>query len=153
MPLQTHTLKPAAGAAKKRKRIGRGNASGHGTYSGRGLKGQKSRSGVSGLKRKGMKQMLLRTPKKRGFTSLKAKAQIVKASAINNHYKNGEVVTAKSLSAKGLIAHIKGRIKILGPGEITVKGLRFQGVALSKSLVREKVAPDITKNEKSKPSA
>ncbi|MCG2701107.1 50S ribosomal protein L15, partial [Candidatus Parcubacteria bacterium] len=45
MSLSLHTIKPAKGATKKRKRIGRGNASGTGTYSGRGLKGQKSRSG------------------------------------------------------------------------------------------------------------
>jgi large subunit ribosomal protein L15 len=54
--LTLNSIKKAKGSAKGRKRVGRGNASGHGTYSTRGLKGQKSRSGVSGLKRLGMKQ-------------------------------------------------------------------------------------------------
>jgi len=69
MALQAQQLKPATGSTKKRKRVGRGNSSGHGTYSTRGLKGQKSRSGVSGLKRLGMRQVLLRTPKYKGFKS------------------------------------------------------------------------------------
>ena len=66
MALSLHTIKKPKANSKKRKRIGRGNASGHGTYAGKGQKGQNARSGVSGLKRKGMKQVLLRTPKKRG---------------------------------------------------------------------------------------
>ncbi|MCK4554160.1 hypothetical protein KAU19_04310, partial [Candidatus Parcubacteria bacterium] len=68
--LRLHNIKPNKKAVKKRKRVGRGNASGHGTYSGRGIKGQRSRSGgKSGLKRLGMKMILRNIPKKRGFKS------------------------------------------------------------------------------------
>ena len=87
MSLSLHTIKPSKGAAKKRKRVGRGNASGHGTYSTRGLKGQKSRSGVSGLKRLGLKMTLSRIPKKRGFKSPKAKNQVVNLTDINENFK------------------------------------------------------------------
>jgi large subunit ribosomal protein L15 len=55
MSLSLHTIKPKQ-ANKKKKRVGRGDGSGRGTYCGRGLKGQKSRSGVSGLKKLGLKQ-------------------------------------------------------------------------------------------------
>ncbi|MCU0679232.1 MAG: 50S ribosomal protein L15 [Planctomycetes bacterium] len=134
MPLNIHSLRPAPGATKKRKRVGRGNASGHGTYSGRGLKGQKARSGVSGLKRKGMRQVLLRTPKKRGFRSLKAKAQIVKVSEVNRHFHDGDTVTPAALIKLGLIKPAQTKVKVLGPGKLTAKGLHFSQVALSRSL-------------------
>ena len=86
--LSLHTIKPNKGETKKRKRVGRGNASGHGTYSGRGQKGQRSRSGgKSGLKRKGMKQILLQTPKLRGFKSDKPKNQVINLVDINKNFK------------------------------------------------------------------
>lgn len=133
MVLAVHTLKPAPGARHKRKRVGRGNASGHGTYSTRGLKGQKSRSGVSGLKRLGMKQVLLRTPKTRGFKSLKPKDQVINLDLLNIHFKDKDEINPKSLFAKKLIIAGKARIKILGNGELKVKGLKFSGVKVSKS--------------------
>ena len=82
--LTLHTLKPAAGASKQRKRVGRGNASGHGNYSCKGLKGQKSRSGVSGLKRMALKKAILQIPKLRGFHSDKPKFQVVNLAVLNN---------------------------------------------------------------------
>ena len=90
--LSLHTIKSAKGATKKRKRVGRGNASGQGTYSGRGIKGQKSRSGVSGLKRLGMRQILRRIPKQRGFKSLKPDNQVVNLADINKHFKKGDLI-------------------------------------------------------------
>jgi large subunit ribosomal protein L15 len=134
MPLSLHTIKPAKGAKKKRKRVGRGNASGHGTYSTRGLKGQKSRSGVSNLKRLGMKMTLMRTPKKRGFKSLKPKNQVVNLTLINKNYKEGEIVNPKSLLKKGLIDTIKVSVKILGNGELKLKDLKFENVKMSESV-------------------
>ncbi|MEK7067502.1 MAG: 50S ribosomal protein L15 [Patescibacteria group bacterium] len=128
-----HTIKPAAGAKKKRKRVGRGDSSGHGTYSGRGQKGQKSRSGGrKGLKRKGMKQILLKTPKMRGFRSFYDKNQIVKISDINARFKDGNEVTLRSLLKLGLIDEIKAPVKILGAGELKIKNLEFSGVKFSK---------------------
>jgi large subunit ribosomal protein L15 len=134
MSLSLHTIKPAKGATKKRKRVGRGNASGHGTYSTRGIKGQKARSGVSNLKRLGMKMTLMRTPKKRGFKSLKPKDQIVNLVDINKHFKDGDVVSPKTLLKKGLIDTIKIGVKVLGKGDLKVKNLKFEGVKMSESV-------------------
>ncbi len=131
--LSLNTIKKAKGSAQKRKRVGRGNASGHGTYSTRGLKGQKSRSGVSNLKRLGMRQQLLQTPKSRGFKSLNPKNQIVSVKAINNNFKDGDQVCPKCLAEKGLISTAELPVKILGKEKLSVK-VEFKGVKMSASL-------------------
>ncbi len=138
MSLSLHTIKPAKGSTKKRKRVGRGNASGHGTYSTRGLKGQKSRAGVSNLKRLGMKMTLMRTPKKRGFKSLKPKDQVLNLTDINENFKDGDTINPKALLKKDLIDTIKIGVKVLGNGELKLKNLKFEGVKMSES-VREKL--------------
>lgn len=135
MTLSLHTIKPAKGAAKKRKRVGRGNASGHGTYSGRGLKGQKSRSGgKNSLKRLGMKTILLNIPKKRGFKSQKPKNQAVNLADINKNFKDGATINLQTLLKAGLIDTIKLPVKILGKGELKLKNVKFEGVKMSKSV-------------------
>ncbi len=131
--LSLNTIKQAKGASKTKKRVGRGNASGHGTYSTRGLKGQKSRSGVSNLKRLGMKQQLLQTPKVRGFKSNKPKNQIVSLKAINANFKDGEIVNPESLLAKNLISSVKLPIKILGKEKLTVK-VKFESIKMNATL-------------------
>jgi len=137
MALSINNIKPKKGSVKKRKRIGRGNAAGQGTYCGRGLKGQKARSGVSNLKRLGMKQVLLRTPKKRGFTSLKPKAQIVNLMEINKHFKTKDIVSPRTLLKKGLIDNIKLGVKILGVGKLKEKNLQFNNVLMSESVRKQ----------------
>ncbi|MDP3042839.1 MAG: 50S ribosomal protein L15 [bacterium] len=135
MTLRLHTIKPAKGSTKKRKRVGRGNASGHGTYSGRGLKGQKSRSGgKNGLKRLGMKTTLLNIPKKRGFKSQKPKNQAVNLASINKYFKDGDVVNPQNLLKAGLIGAAKSSVKILGKGELKLKNVKFEGVKMSGSV-------------------
>jgi len=119
--LSLNTLKKAKGSSKKNKRVGRGNASGHGTYSTRGLKGQKSRSGVSGLKRLGMKKQLLAIPKVRGFKSHKPKNQVVSIKTINKYFKDAEVVSPVTLFEKKLIGSAELPVKILGKEKLTVK--------------------------------
>jgi large subunit ribosomal protein L15 len=136
--LSLSSLKPKQGSQKTRKRVGRGNASGHGTYATRGLKGQNSRSGVSGLKRLGMKPMLLGIPKKRGFTSLAPKAKAVNLFALSKVYKDNEVVSRATLIKKGLIEDAKLPVKILGQGTLTIKGLTFEKVGVSQS-AREQI--------------
>ncbi len=131
--LSLNTIKKGKGSSKARKRVGRGNASGHGTYSTRGLKGQKSRSGVSGLKRLGMRQMLLQTPKSRGFKSLNPKNQIVSIKSINGSFKDGEKVNPESLFEKKLIASASNPVKILGKEKLSVK-VSFEGVKMSAGL-------------------
>jgi len=137
MVLSLNTISPKKGSMKKRKRVGRGNSSGHGTYSGKGLKGQKSRAGVSGLKRLGMKQVLLKTPKKRGFTSSKPKDQVVNLIDINKNFKDNDVITPKILLGKGLIDNIKLDVKILGKGDLKLKDLKFLGVKMSDSVKKK----------------
>lgn len=134
MTLSLDNIKKNKGAATKRKRVGRGNASGHGTYSTRGQKGQKSRSGVSGLKRLGMKSRLLQIPKIRGFKSKKPKNQIVNLDVISDHFKDRDVVSPQTLFNKGLIGARELPVKILGQGELKVKDIKFSGVKISKTV-------------------
>ncbi|MFH0840472.1 MAG: 50S ribosomal protein L15 [bacterium] len=131
MSLTLHNLK--ANKQKNRKRVGRGNASGHGTYSTRGLKGQKSRSGVSGLKRLGMKKMILSAPKERGFKSLNPKMQIVKLESLNDRFKSGAVISPSSLFKAGLIAKMNVPVKILSNGELKLENLIFSNLKFSQS--------------------
>jgi len=125
--LSLHTIKPSVGSSKKRKRVGRGDASGHGTYSGRGQKGQKSRSGGrKGLKRRGLKQLLLKTPKLRGFKSPYVKDIAVNVGDLYKYFKEGDIVSQSSLKKAGAVGtHSKAAVKILGNGELTVKNLSF----------------------------
>jgi len=107
---------------KRSKRVGRGDSSGRGTYSRRGLKGQKSRSGGrSGLKRKGLKQFLHQIPKSGGFKSFYEKMAIVNLRDLINKYEDGEKITINKLKETGLIRHIKNGVKILGSGKLTKK--------------------------------
>lgn len=135
--LSLNTLKKAKGSAKKIKRVGRGNASGHGTYSTRGLKGQKARSGVSNLKRLGMRKQLLAIPKVRGFKSLKPKNQIVSVKAINANFKDNEIVNPEALLAKKLISSLNSPVKVLGKEKLTVK-VSFEKVLMSASVSDQK---------------
>lgn len=128
--LTLNSIKRSVGATHKKKRVGRGNSSGHGTYSTRGLKGQKSRSGVSGLKRLGMRKQLLQTPKLRGFRSLQPKNQIVSVGAINKNFKEGETVNPEALFQKDLIKDSSAPVKILGKEKLTAK-FKFEKVAMS----------------------
>ena len=139
MTLSIHTVKANKKASRKKIRRGRGNAAGRGTYSGRGLKGQNARSGVSNLKRLGMKQVLLRTPKKRGFKSKKPKDQVINLAVINKFFHDKEVVAPAVLLEKGLIKTVKIGVKILGVGKLTASELVFKGLKFSDS-ARKQVA-------------
>jgi large subunit ribosomal protein L15 len=131
--LSLNEIKKTKGTSQKRKRVGRGNSSGHGTYSTRGLKGQKSRSGVSNLKRLGMRMQLLQTPKSRGFKSIKPKNQVVSVKAINANFKDGETVNVAILLSKGLIVNKDLPVKILGKEKLTVK-VKVEGIKMSESV-------------------
>lgn len=128
--LSLNTIKKTKGSSKKVKRVGRGNASGHGTYSTKGLKGQKARAGVSNLKRLGMRKQLLSIPKVRGFKSGKPKNQVVSVKAINKNFKDNEIVSPTTLAAKKLINSAELPVKILGKEKLTVK-VTFEKVSTS----------------------
>ena len=119
MALKLHNLKPAKGAKKSKKRVGRGDSSGHGTYSTRGLKGQRAISGgKGGLKLKGFKSNIQSIPKLGGFKSLKPKLAIVNLKDLEKNFSKSDVITAAKLAEKGLIETTKNGVKILGEGDL-----------------------------------
>lgn len=124
-----NSMRPAKGATKDKKRVGRGLGS-KGTTAGRGQKGQTSRSGVGGLKRLGMRHTLLATPKSRGFNSLEDKMQIVNLGDLNKKFIAGEVVTPRTLAKKGLVKDGGGKVKILSEGDLTL-ALTFKNCQVS----------------------
>ncbi len=132
--VRQHELAPPEGAKKNRKRVGRGDGS-RGTYSGRGLKGQKSRSGYS---RKpgfegGQLPLIKRLPRKRGFTNIfRIEYTIVSLDKLNV-FSAGSEVTAEKLVAAGLVKSLRKPIKILADGQIkhalVVKVNKFSATA------------------------
>lgn len=125
MTIGMHNLTANKGARRNRKRVGRGNASGHGTYSTRGMKGQRARTGGKNrLKQKGMRALLLSLPKKRGFQSHYTKRVTIKLSLLEKHFISEEKVTPETLLAKGLLLSFeksRGGVKILDGGDVTKK--------------------------------
>src|SRR4030042_3546758 len=115
-----HNLKPPAGATHKRKRVGRGDGSGHGSYSGKGCKGQKSRSG-GGVRlgfEGGQLALIKRLPRKRGFVNLfKTEFSIVNVGELKASSAT-TTITPKELLDIGLIKSFKYPVKILGDGNI-----------------------------------
>ena len=122
--MQLNDLRPAEGAKKARKRIGRGNASGHGTTAGRGTKGQLSRSGGGkGAGFEGGQQPLaMRLPKLPGFTNRnRVEYAPVNVSRLEEKFADGDTVDTDSLIAVGIIKREYELVKVLGNGEITKK--------------------------------
>jgi large subunit ribosomal protein L15 len=129
--LNLSNLKPAQ-ERKDRKRVGRGPGSGKGRYSGRGIKGQKSRAGSHAMRagfEGGQMPLYMRTAKLRGNTSADAMpigpfrtyTQPVNLRDLEARFEVGEAVTPESLKAKGLIRSIRKDVKLLGVGELTKK--------------------------------
>ncbi|MDI6602922.1 MAG: uL15 family ribosomal protein, partial [Patescibacteria group bacterium] len=117
--MQLQELKPIH-KRKKRKRVGRGGKKG--TYSGRGIKGQKARAGRR-LKPV-IRELIKKYPKLRGykFKQAKLKPAIVNIETLEKKFQAGEVVTPKVLLEKKLVRRIKGRlprVKILGKGKLS----------------------------------
>ena len=119
--IKLHQLKPYSGSRKRRKVIGRGLGSSHGTYSGRGAKGQNARTG-GGVRPgfEGGRQPLIRqVPKLRGFKSPHAKPTVVALGWLNK-FNDGDVVSVKSLAEKKIISQA-GPVKILASGVLKKK--------------------------------
>ena len=136
MTLQLHTIGPNKGAKKKRTRVGRGLSKG-GSYSGRGVKGQRARSGGrAGLKLMGLRRIMLQLPKQRGFTSLNEPYEVVNVGDLARFFADGATITPKILLTKGLIRQ-QGKVKILGRGDINIK-LSFEDCRLS-ATAKEKI--------------
>lgn len=136
--MRQNELSPSPGSKRPRKRVGRGLASGHGRYSCRGLKGQKSRSGggVSPYFEGGQLPLVKRLPFKRGFTNIfKIEYSTVNTGKLNV-FEPDSVVDKESLHKAGLIKSLKKPIKILCNGEINraliVKADKFSSSAKEK---------------------
>jgi large subunit ribosomal protein L15 len=137
--MQLNDLFPAPGSRKARKRVGRGNASGHGTTAGRGDKGQNSRSGGGkgpGFEG-GQNPMHMRMPKLGGFKNRnRVEYAVVNVGRLEELYEKGETVDVDSLFERGVIKAKTVPVKVLGDGEIktalTVKVDRVSGPARAK---------------------
>jgi large subunit ribosomal protein L15 len=140
--LNLHSLTPAQ-PRKDRKRIGRGLGSGKGRYSGRGIKGQKSRSGSHKMRagfEGGQMPVDMRLPKLRGNTSADAMpigpfrtySQPVNLRDLEARFEAGDEVTPEALKAKRLIRKVSVDVKILGIGELS-KSLSVSAHGFSKT--------------------
>jgi large subunit ribosomal protein L15 len=131
--MQQHELRQPKGATHKRKRIGRGNASGHGTYSTKGLKGQKARSG-GGVRpgfEGGQLPFVRRMAYKRGFTNpFRVDYEEVNVADLSG-FKAGTEVTVEALREARII-RTNRPVKVLGEGELSI-GLKVTADSFSKS--------------------
>jgi large subunit ribosomal protein L15 len=129
--IQLHNLSPAPGSTKARKRVGRGQGSGTGKTSGRGQKGQKSRSGSHTMRAGfigGQMPLHMQVPKLRGAHSkdsmpigpFRTHTHGVNVGTLAGHFEAGAEVTPESLLAARVLRTLKHPVKILGNGELGV---------------------------------
>ena len=129
--LSLSTLKPAQ-ARKDRKRIGRGLGSGKGRYSGRGIKGQKARSGSHKMRvgfEGGQMPLYMRLGKQRGATSkdampigpFRTSTVPVNVRDLERVFADGDTVNVEAMVEKGLIKNTRADVKVLGNGELKKK--------------------------------
>lgn len=136
--MRQNELAPPAGSRHSKKRVGRGESSGHGSFSGRGCKGQKSRSGIKmrpGFEG-GQLPIIKRLPTQRGFTNkFRVEYAVVNLEQLND-FPAGTDITAESLVAAGIIKNTRSPLKVLAGGDldhaITVKANKFSAAAKSK---------------------
>lgn len=147
--MQAHQLKPPEGAKHARKRIGRGNAAGQGTYSGRGLKGQKARSGRKPRRffEGGQTRLLKRLPFRRGFHNpFRVEYAPVNVADLER-FDAGTEVTPELLKERRIVRSLRLPVKILARGELTkaltVRAHKFSMTAKEKIAVAGGVAMEI----------
>jgi large subunit ribosomal protein L15 len=135
--MKLHDLKPAAGSHRERKRVGRGHGSGTVKTAGRGMGGQKARSGPGPYRtfEGGQNRMVRRMPYLRGFKNKwRVEYQVLNVGELGD-LQDGHAVTIDDLVASGTI-NKKLPLKILGDGELnvklTVQAHKFSGSARSK---------------------
>jgi large subunit ribosomal protein L15 len=125
--MKLHELSDNAGAAKKQKRVARGPGSGKGKTAGRGIKGQKSRSGVALNGYEGGQMPLYRRLPKRGFNKPnRLRFAVINLGLIQKFVDAGKIAAGADLNedalvAAGLTGHKRDGIRILAKGEITAK--------------------------------
>lgn len=139
--MRIHDLRDNPGATKKRKRIGRGPGSGSGKTGGRGIKGQKSRSGVAIKGFEGGQMPIHRRLPKRGFNNKFAKAfAVVNLGAIQKFIDAGKLdatapIDEAALLASGLVRRRRDGVRVLAKGALTTRGLRIEVTGASRSAI------------------
>ncbi|MPM06251.1 50S ribosomal protein L15 [bioreactor metagenome] len=135
--MKLHELKPSPGSSKNRKRLGRGTATGQGKTAGRGMNGQKSRSG-GGVRPgfEGGQMPLYRRLPKRGFTNIFGTQYAEINIEVLNKFEDGAEITPELLKSEGIIKKQLDGVKVLGNGELakklTVKAHKFSKSAVEK---------------------
>lgn len=137
--MMEHEVSPPRGARRNRKRVGRGDAAGGGSYAGRGMKGQKSRSG-KGLRpgfEGGQLPLIKGLPMKRGFNNrYKTYYALVNLSTLQERFEAGTRVTPELLHGLGIVRRTSLPVKIVGDGELdqalTVAAHKFTASARAK---------------------
>jgi len=128
-----HSLRPPKGAKRPSKRIGRGSGSGTGTYSGRGVKGQRARGKVRPGFEGGQIPMVRRLPRLRGFKNpTRIEFEAVNVSDLERKFEDGATVDAVTLAAARLIDGARAPFKVLGRGALS-KALTVRAPRLSES--------------------
>lgn len=135
--MKSHELNAPAGTSRNRKRRGRGTATGQGKTGGRGMNGQKSRSGGGvRLGFEGGQMPLYRRIPKRGFTNIFGTTYTTLNVEDLNRFEEGTEVTPAMLVELGVLKQVKDGVKILGDGELkkslTVKAHKFSKTAVEK---------------------
>ncbi|MFH0820782.1 MAG: 50S ribosomal protein L15 [Candidatus Peregrinibacteria bacterium] len=121
--MQLHSIHPKSGSVKSRKRLGRGNASGHGTFSGRGCKGQGQHGGKNPTPgfEGGQTPLARRLPKLGGFKNpSRVSYQIVNVRDLER-FDHGTEITPAVLLKEGIIRQKHVPVKLLGEGKLTKK--------------------------------
>jgi large subunit ribosomal protein L15 len=136
--MQIHDLRPNPGSRRPRKRVGRGESSGHGKTSTRGNKGRKSRGTVPLGFEGGQTPLHRRLPLRRGFRNLHGTVySIINIGQLAN-LEAGDLVTPELLLESGLVRKLRDGIKVLGAGEIkqplTIRAHRSSDSAREKIL-------------------
>jgi len=138
--MKLHDLRPAPGSVKPRKRRGRGNAAGQGTYAGRGRKGQGARSGGGKAPyfEGGQLPLVRRMPMLRGFTNIfRVEYQPVNVGRLAVLFEADQEITPQTLHEHGAVRSLRKPVKILGDGDIDMP-LQVAAHAFSAS-AREKI--------------
>ena len=149
--MKLHELHDNPGATRKKKRVARGPGSGKGKTAGRGIKGQKSRSGVAiNAYEGGQMPLYMRLPK-RGFNNIHAKSfAVINLGLLQKFIDAGKIdtaaeVTEEALVASGLVRRRLDGVRLLAKGELTAKvPLTVTGASKSAVAAVEKAGGTIT---------
>lgn len=157
--MKQHEIPSPKGSRRARTRVGRGNGS-KGNYSGRGMKGQQSRSG-SGPRpgfEGGQLPLVLKLPTRRGFTNIfRTDYAVVNLGALDERFESGAQVTPETMVEVGLLRNLKQPVKVLAKGEVTkalsVTAHRFSAQAREQLVAAGGTAEQLPSKKRGKDNA